>query len=180
VIQAALLPRFFGVFRPLEVRSLAAKQSGSLLGFGLFRSDRSKSSLPNFFSGFRSAFVPTHLLKNICMPFRHVFARCQAFKIFSSVVGFVAVNVVNLFARFKRIQPTSRYSTMHQTVPPHRGVSIFANDRGVGVKLSENFSAPRDGEKMVEKSVLDSVNCHAYHGRSNGVAMEYRLYHIFS
>jgi hypothetical protein len=168
--EAARLFGLFAVPCAGEVRPLAANQSGSLFGFRLFGRNAAQSSLPNLFPRFGA----THMLsKYIPVAFNKMFSGGQAFQVFRSVVSFVAVDVVDLLAGVKRLQPASRNSTVHQVVAaPKRQVAILTFGWSVGKKLSENFSAARNGVKVVKESVLDSVYFYAQHAVPFKVAKE--------
>lgn len=96
----------------------------------------------------------------------------KALKVFRAVVSFVAVDVVNMFVRVKRIQPTSSHDTVRKPTFTQCGIPIKARQRNVRLELSENFSAARNGVKVVKESVLDSVYRYANHAVPLTVAKE--------
>jgi len=168
--KAACLFGLFAVPRAGKVRPLAANQSGSLFGFRLFGRNAAQSSLPDLFSRFIGANV---MPVQPCVAVSKMFFGRQAFQVFRSVVSFVAVDVVNLFVGVKRLQPASGHNAVHQVVAaPKRQVPILTFGRYVGKKLSENFSAARNGVKVVKESVLDSVYFYAQHAVPLKVAKE--------
>ena len=88
----------------------------------------------------------------------------KTLKIFSPVIRFVAVNMVNLFVCIKRLQPASGNNSVHQVVTAtKRKVTVFADSGRVRLELSENFSAARNCKKVVKESVMDSVYFNADH-----------------
>lgn len=141
-----------------KVRTFATFQRGALLRFGFFGRNAAKSSLANLFPRFWGSKERTS-----AGVFRSVFFRSQAFKVFNAVVGFVAVDVVDMFRRIKRFKPTCRHNTMHQTLAPKMQVPIGSYDGRVRLELSENFSATRYGVQVVKKSVFDSGYGYANH-----------------
>ncbi len=167
--KAACLFGFFAVPRAGEVRPLAANQSGSLFGFRLFGRNAAQSSLPDLFSRFIGANV---MPVQPCVAVSKMFFGRQAFQVFRSVVSFVAVDVVNLFGRVKQLQPASGYNAVHKP-PTTEGQVAHVVKRGcVRLELSENFSAARNGKKVVKESVLDSVYFYAQHAVPLKVAKE--------
>ena len=166
--------RLFGRFAmrgAFKVRTFATQQRRSLFRFGFLGSDFSKASLANFFFGFgRANVVPVHS----SVAFSKMFFGRNAFKIFGSVVSFVAVNVVNVFGWVKRLQPTLSHGSVHKFVAStERYIPIFSIGGGVWKELSENFSAARNSVKVVTESVLDSVYGYANHVVPQKVTKEF-------
>jgi hypothetical protein len=164
MIEAALPFRLFAVLGSLKVRTFAPEQRGSLFGFGLFRGHAAKPRLPNLFASFGRAFVLTVCVQYFRVSLRQVLKLRQAFQVFGSVVRFVAVEVMHLFAKPKRVQPTSGNDTMHQTVTPQTQVAVATQSRGVRVSFSENFPTSGNSKQVVEDPVFNSVNDYAVHG----------------
>jgi len=164
VVKAARLFGLLTVWGPRKVRPLAAKQGRSLFGFRLFRRNATQPSLPKLLSGLWRANVLAVSSKHVCVSIAQVLFRRQALQVFCSVIRLNAVDVVNLFGGVKRLQPTGRNNAMHEVVPStERQVPIFSQSGRVRLELSESFSAARNGVKVVEESVLDSVYFYAQH-----------------
>lgn len=161
VFKATRLFRLVAMRRSLEVRSLAAQKSGSLLGFRLLRGDGTKPSLANLFPRFGRTTVTT-----VCfgMTVAKMFFRSQALKVFGAVIRFVAIDMMHLLVRVKRLQPALRHCTVHQIVAAAQSkVAVVAQCRCVRLELSENFSAARNCIKVVKESVMDSIYLNADH-----------------
>jgi hypothetical protein len=148
-----------------KIRSFTADQSGSLFGFRLFGRNAAQPSLPDFFSRFGRSNI---MAVDSSVSIAKMFFRRQTLKVFNSVVSFVSVNVVDLLARVKRLHPTSGHNTVHQTLPPKSQVAHVVTGGRVWLELSENFSAARNGVKVVEESVFDSVYFYAQHAVPHG------------
>jgi hypothetical protein len=97
------------------------------------------------------------------MPIAKVFFGSNALKIVGSVIGFITVNVMNLFKRVKPLQPTSRNNTVHKALPAQHKVSLCVVMGGVGVQISKNFPAARNGVKMVKHTVFNTSHRKANH-----------------
>ena len=87
----------------------------------------------------------------------------QVFKVFGSVVNFIAVDMVNVFVGGKSLKPTRSYNTVHKTSSAKCQIPCVMFDRGVRLQLSKNFSAARNSVKMIVGSVFDSVHSKANH-----------------
>jgi hypothetical protein len=151
------------VWGPRKVRPLAAKQGRSLFGFRLFRRNATQPSLPKLLSGLWRANVLAVFSKHVCVSIAQVFGLRQAFQVFCSVISFVAVNVMNFFVGVKRLQPASRHNAMHKPLTAENQVAHVVSSGRMWLELSENFSAARNGVKVVKESVLDSVYFYAQH-----------------
>ena len=163
------LKRLGSMWSASKEGALASQQRGSLLGFGFFGSHRAKTSLPNLFSGFGCSDVVT------IQPFvsvSKVFFGGQALKVVGSVVSLIAIDVMNVLCWIKIIQPARSHNTMHQSLATKRQVSMRMLGRNVRLELSENFSAARNGVKVIEESVNDSVYFYAQHAVPLKVAKE--------
>lgn len=166
---APLLARLQAMRSPRKVRSFTAFKRSALLRSGFLGRNRTKTSLTNLFARFRRSNVLTEVFAMVV--FKMVSLR-QTLQVFDVVVSFVAVNVVNLFSWVKRFQPASGHDTVHQTPAPQRKVPHAVVSRRVRLELSENFSAARNGVKMIKESVLDSINFYAQHAVPLKVAKE--------
>jgi len=155
--------RLFGRFAmrgAFKVRTFATQQRRSLFRFGFLGSNFSKASLANLFFYFGRADV---MSVKPSVAFSKMFLGRKAFKIFGSIVSFVAVNVVNVFGWMKRFQPTRGYRTVHKFFASERQVPVFSTCWNVRKKLSENFSATRNSVSVVKESVMDSVYGYVNH-----------------
>jgi len=167
--KAACLFGFFAVPRAGEVRPLAANQSGSLFGFRFFGRNAAQSSLPNLFPRFGR---PNVVAVKPCVSVAKMLFGSQALKVFYPVVSFITVDVVNLFARVKRLQPASGHNAVRQTLSSKGQIAHIVASGCVRLELSENFSAARNGVNVVKESVLDSVYFYAQHAVPFKVAKE--------
>lgn len=166
VSMVFLASPLFGLLRVLgsgEVRPFAANQGGSLLSLGFLGSDLAKPGLSNLLSGFVSANVLGGSGKVFSVLTRQMLRGGQALKVFNSVVSLVVIDVMNMFFGIKPIKPALSHNSMQKTSPANEKVSIFSEVGGKGFKLSENFSATRNGKKVVEESVFGSVYHDAFH-----------------
>ena len=154
----------FGVRRTQKIRSFATQQSSSLFSFGFFRCNRSRARFSDFVFGFFGSYISSGVSQYVSMTIFEVFFSCKALKIFNSIIGFIAVYMVDLFGRVKIIHPTFCHNTMKKMLVSQRNVSIRSLIQCVWDKLSKNFSAARYGVKMVKESVFDSVYFYAGHG----------------
>ena len=159
---------FFGMASSCEIRTSFAKQSQSLLLFGFLRCNFTKPGLSKFFSSFFCPDVSPVLRQNVSMAIGQMFCGGKAFEIIYSVVSFITVNVVNMSSWVEIIQPTCCDNTVHKALSPQRQITILSRFWGKGDVLSKNFSAPRDGIKMVECSIFDSIYGKANHGEPLG------------
>ena len=181
MVKAAQGFGLLGMRRSFKKRALTAKQCGPLLGFSLFRGDRAQTSLTQFFANFICADVLAVRTQYVSVPQPQMILLRQTFQVFNSVVRFVAVNVVDLAFRVKRLQPTRGYNSMYQTVPSTQGQIAVASDYGLTrEKISENFSAPRNRVLMIKKPVFNAVNGYGDHFVPFKVATESSVYQIFS
>lgn len=172
MVFALGLKRLGAMWSASKEMALASQQRGSLLGFGFFGSHRAKTSLTNLFSGFRCSKVLAIGRHFFCVPVKQMLLLRQAFQVVCTIVRFVSIDVMNLFARIKVVQPTSRHNAMHQSLTTKCKIPHVVFGWGVRLELSENFSAARNGVKVVEKSVNDSVYFYAQHAVPLKVAKE--------
>jgi hypothetical protein len=170
VLFASSLARLSGVRRTGEVRPFSTYQRGPLLGFGVLGRNRALPRLPQLRSGFVGPFVFTGNCKNIGVPFSHMFILRQALKIFQTVIGFVSVNVVDLFGRIKTVHPTFRYNAVDKMLAAQAKVTLVMLRRCVWAMLSENFPAARDGVKVINGPVFRAIDRKANHAVSSVVA----------
>jgi hypothetical protein len=155
--------RLFGRFAmrgAFKVRTFATQQRRSLFRFGFLGSNFSKASLANLFFYFGRADV---MSVKPSVAFSKMFLGRKAFKIFGSIVSFVAVNVVNVFGWVKRLQPTLSHGSVHKFFASERQVPVFSTSWNVRKELSENFSATRNSVSVVKESVMDSVYGYVNH-----------------
>jgi len=113
-----------------------------------------------FFASFFCSDIPS---VNPVMSISKVFFWGKPFKVIGMVVGFVAVNVVNVFCFIGVFHPARRYYTVHKPLSSNSQVSIPPLGRSVGLVLSKNFPAARNSKDMVENSILDTVYIKANH-----------------
>lgn len=155
--------RQFGRFAmrgSFKVRTFTAQQRSPLFRFGFLGSNFSEASLANLFFGFGRANV---MPVQPSVAIGKMFFGSKAFKIFGSVVSFVAVNVVNVLVWMKRFQPARRNCSVHELLASKRQIPLGMFGWSVGKKLSENFSATRNSVSVVKKSVMDSVYSYVNH-----------------
>ena len=149
VCFAAMLERGFGRRGSVKERSFAPKQSGSLFCFGFFRRYFAEARLTNGLSGFLGS---------------------QRFEVFKSIVSFIAVNVVDVLGWIKALHPTNCYKAMHKQFS-YKQIAHRVLGRSVKGVLSKNFSAARNGVKMVKGSIFDAIHCKANHAEPFRVIM---------
>jgi hypothetical protein len=138
-----------------EQRTFAANKRGALLSLCFLGRNSSDAILANLLPRFWRANVTAMLLKQIGVPFSQMFGLRKAFKVVGAVVGFVAVNVVNLFVMGKIVKPTSSHNAVHKPFAQVQ-IPLRIKRRNVKLQLSDGFSAARDCVKMVKESVFDS------------------------
>ncbi len=160
VFKAAFFFRRLAMRGPRKVRACTAQQRGALLCFGLLGRNRPKAKLAKLLPRLGRPDVVSVLP---CVAVGHVLFGRQAFKVLCSVVSFLPVYVMDVFGRVKRLQPTRRHDSVHEMTPPKGHVPVGVVNRCIGKKLSESFSAARNGVKVVKESVLDSVYVYANH-----------------
>lgn len=149
----------------------------SLFGSRVFAIGRAQTKKSHFFSGFfRSNVITGQPFVSFCK----MFFGSNAFKVFRTVVRFVAVDVVNLLFRVKVIQPASRYNTVHQPPSAKTQIPTTMFGRRVRVHLSKNFPAARNSVKMVKHTVLNSVHRKTIHAGSSKSVMTGQLYHRYT
>ena len=135
----------------------------SFFAAGFFAVNRACAKLTYLLPSSFCSGVSANLARYVMMPFAKVFFGSNAFKIVGSVVSFITVNVVDLFKGGKVLQPTSRNNSVHKTLSAQHKVSLCVVMGSVGVQISKNFSATRDGVKMVKHTVLNTVHRKANH-----------------
>ena len=97
------------------------------------------------------------------VPFPHMLFRGDAFQIIRSVVVFCSIDVVNMFGWIKAIQPTFCHNTVHEPLSAQHQIPLRVCGWRIRHHLSENFSAARNGVKMVKHAVLNAVHRKADH-----------------
>lgn len=172
VVEASLLARFFAVRGSGKVRPFAAKQSGSLLRFGLFGRYRTKSSLANFFASFWCADVLAVFGKHIRVAVSQMLSLSNALKIFDAVVRLVSVDVVNLLLGVKSLKPALRHNSVHESLTTKAQIPAGMFGGYVRQELSKNFPASAYGIQMVKEAVLNAIDYKASHIAPSGVVKE--------
>ncbi len=160
---AASFARLFGMRGAGNVRTFAANKSGALLGFGLFGRGAACSEQPQFHPRSFGSLVFSELRQHLGMTARQMFGRGQALKVFNPIVRFVSVDVVHLLVGVKPFHPACCYSSVNQHLTAHAQVTPVMLRRSVRQVLSENFSAARNGVKVVKSAVLDAAHRKANH-----------------
>lgn len=166
--------RFFGSIAMTssnKKRTFAAKKCGALLSLCFVGRNPSGAILANLLPCFWRTDVATKFLKQVAMSFLQMFFLREAFKVFCSVVRFIAIDVMHLFIFAKRGKPTFGNDAVEQT-PAASNVSIFSDAWAIRLQLSDNFSTARNGVKMVKKSVFDFFYRDANHVVPSLVVME--------
>lgn len=110
------------------------------------------------------------------VPFPHMLFRGDAFQIIRSVVVFHSIDVVNMFGRIKVIQPTLCHNTVHEPSSAQYQVPLRVRGGHIRHQLSENFSAARNGVKMVKHAVFNAVHRKADHV-GDALAVNFYSYH---
>ena len=166
--------RFFGRIAMTssgKKRTFATKKCGALLGLCFLGRNPSGAILANLLPRFRATDVFSVLNKHVAMPFLQMLSLRKAFKVVGAVVGFVTVNVVNLFARIEILKPTGSHKAVHKPTSKPQ-VPLRMDGWGTRLQLSDNFPTARNGVKMVKKSVLDFFYRDANHVVPRLVVME--------
>jgi hypothetical protein len=166
--------RFFGSIAMTSTgkkRTFAAKKCGALLCFCFVGRNPSGAIFANLLPRFRATDVFSVLNKHVAMPFLQMLSLRKAFKVVGAVVGFVAVNVVDLFAWRKILKPTCRHNAVHEPTPKPQ-VPPRMDSWGTRLHLSDNFPATRNRVKMVKESVFGSFYRNANHVVPSLVVME--------
>ena len=145
-----------------EQRTFAANKRGALFGLCFLGRNPSDAILANLFPRFWRANVAAMLLKQLGVPFSQMLGLRKAFKVVGSVVGFVAVNVVDLFVMGKIVKPTSSHNAVHKPSGQSQ-IPLRVARRNVKLQFSDGFSTARDCVKMVKESVFDSFYCNVNH-----------------
>jgi hypothetical protein len=149
--------RFFGSVAMTssgKKRTFAAKKCGTLLSLCFVGRNTSGAILANLLPCFWRTDVATKFLKQVAVSFPQMFCLRKAFKVVRSVVGFIPVYVVDMFARAKTLKPTSCHNAVHKPMPQTQ-ITFGMVCRGIRLQLSDSFSTARNGVKMVKKSVFD-------------------------
>jgi hypothetical protein len=166
--------RFFGRIAMTssgKKRTFATKKCGALLGLCFIGRNPSGAILANFFPCFWRTDVLSVLNKHVAMPFLQMLSLRKTFKVVGAVVGFVTVNVMDLFAWLKIFKPTCRHNAVHKPTSKPQ-VPLRMDGWGARLHLSDDFSTARNGVKMVKKSVLDFFYRDANHVVPRLVVME--------
>jgi hypothetical protein len=145
-----------------EQRTFATNKRGALFSLCLLGRNPSGAVKANLLPRFRGTNVLAEPHQKLAMPFGQMFALRKAFKVVGAVVGFITVNVVDLFAWLKIGEPACRYNAVHKPSPETQ-VPLLVNGWGTREQLSDNFSAARSRVKMVKESVLGSFYRDANH-----------------
>jgi hypothetical protein len=154
-----------------EQRTFATNKRGALLSLCLLGCNPSGAVQANLLPRFRATDVLSVLNQHVVMPFLQMLFLRKTFKVVGAVVCFVTVNVVNLFARIKILKPTGSHNAVHKPRPETQ-VPLLVNGLGAREQLSDNFSAARNGVKMVKESVFGSFYRDANHVVPRLVVME--------
>jgi hypothetical protein len=152
-------------------RTFAAKKCGALLCFCFVGRNPSGAIFANLLPRFRATDVAAIFLEKVAMSFLQMLSLRKTFKVVGAVVGFVAVNVVDLFAWRKIVKPTCRHNAVHKPTPKPQ-VPLRMDSWGTRLHLSDNFPTTRDCVKMVKESVLGSFYRDANHVVPSLVVME--------
>ena len=150
--------RFFGSIAMAsagEQRAFATNKRGALFSLCFLGRNSSDAILANLLPRFGRANVTAMPLKQVSVPLSQMFGLRKAFKVVGAVVGFVSVDVVNLFVRGKILKPTSSHNAVHKPTSQAQ-ISLRVARRNVKLQLSDSFSTARDCVKMVKESVFDS------------------------
>jgi hypothetical protein len=153
-------------------RTFAAKKCGTLLSSCLIGRNPSGAILANLLPRFWRTDVAAKFLKQVAMSFLQMLSLRKAFKVVGAVVGFVTVNVMDLFTWLKIFKPTSCHNAVHKPLPSETQIPVIVVCRGIRLQLSDSFSTARNGVKMVKKSVLDFFYRNANHVVPRLVVME--------
>jgi hypothetical protein len=167
--------RFFGRIAMTssgKKRTFAAKKCGALLSLCFVGRNPSGAILANLFPRFWSTDVATKFLKQVAMSFPQMFCLRKAFKVVRSVVCFIPVYVVDMFARAKTLKPTSCHNAVHKPMRPKAQIPVIVVCGCIRLQLSDDFSTARNGVKMVKKSVFDFFYRDANHVVPRLVVME--------
>lgn len=146
-----------------KVRPFTAFKRSALLRFGFFGRYAPGAILPQFMARFFGPFVFTQPYKHVGVPTGKMFLRGKTLQIFQSVVGFISVDVVDVFRRIKLIHPTHRYNAVKQMLTAYGQIPVRMFGRRVRAVLSENFPAARNSIIVVENPVFNAVNFKANH-----------------
>ena len=163
VLFASFLAGRFGVRRTGKVRPFTPFKRSALLRFGFFGRHAPGAILPQFIARFFGPFVFTQPHKHVGVPTGKMFLRGKTLQIFQSVVGFISVDVVDVFRRIKLIHPTHRYNAVKQMLTAYGQIPVRMFGRRVRAVLSENFPAARNSIIVVENPVFNAVNFKANH-----------------
>jgi hypothetical protein len=150
--------RFFGSIAMASAskqRTFATNKRGALLSLCFLGRNSSDAILANLLPRFWRTNVTTILLKQVSVPLSQMFGLRKAFKVVGAVVGFVSVDVVNLFVKGKIVKPTSSHHAVHKSFAQIQ-IPLRVKSRGVKLQLSDGFSTARNCVKMVKESVFDS------------------------
>jgi hypothetical protein len=150
--------RFFGSIAMASARkqrTFETNKRGALLSLCFLGRNLSDAILANLLPRFGRTNVAAMLLKQVGVPLSQMFGLRKAFKVVGAVVGFVSVDVVNLFVMGKIVKPTSSHYAVHKPAGQAQ-IPLRVARRNVKLQLSDSFSAARDCVKMVKESVFDS------------------------
>ena len=135
----------------------------SFFAAGFFAVNRACAKLTYLLPSSLCSNVSSNLARYIKMPFAKMFFGGKALKIVGPVVRFVAIDVVHLFKGIKILQPASRYNSVHKALSAQHKVSLCMVMGSVGVQISKDFSAARNGVKMVKHAVFNTAHRKANH-----------------
>lgn len=100
---------------------------------------------------------------NVGVSFSHVLFRRHPFKVIGSVVGFIAVLVMNKICVFRLWKPTDSHDAVDKTDAAHLKVAVFPALWRYWQKFAEDLSLSGNGVQMIEKSVFNVINKRASH-----------------
>lgn len=138
-----------------------------------------------FYSGsqnphsFSRSFRPVYRAARIFMAFCYMNFLREPLKIFSSVICFIFIKMVNNFGKWRFFKPTNCNHAMKQ-IMTHGEIAIGPYMRFERRQLSKNFPASGHGKQRVEEPKLDFVHKNADHivpfwmNQTMG-----RLYHVY-
>ena len=101
------------------------------------------------------------------MPISQMFNLRNALKVFQTIVGLNAVNMVDLFGGVKTFHPTFSNNTVDKKFTAQTKIALVMLRRRIWAVLSDNFPAARNGVKVIKGAVFHAIYCKANHAVSS-------------
>ena len=135
--------------------------------FTLSRFGRIFESSPEISKTFSRFLRPVRLGTTTFVTFSDMLLWRKPFEVINSIVGFIAIFVMNVLCLRWVFKPADGNYSMQQVGMANTNISIWPFLPGIGRQLSKNFPAARYSVERVKEAVFNTLEDHAYHAALN-------------